>query len=586
VQNEKSRGHLTLESAAGMRDDAMKLLGDRQGRSGRSLDEGEGMTGRIDAGTLKAWLSDGAEIALIDVREHGQYGEGHPFFAVSLPYSRFELGLPALVPNPATRLVLCDGGDGVAARAARRAETLGCSNVNVLSGGVDGWRSAGYTLYAGVNVPSKTFGELIEHERRTPSITAEALQAMRAAGENLAIVDGRTFAEFQKMSIPGGVSCPNGELPLRIGGLVPDPKTKIVVNCAGRTRSIVGAQTLIDFGVPNPVYALENGTQGWFLAGLQLDHGADRRYGAPPAPDRLGELRARARALAEARGVRFVRAGEVEGWLADRSRTTYLFDVRTPEERAASAVPGIAHAPGGQLVQATDLWIGTRGARIVLVDEEEVRAPMTAQWLRQLGWETCVLVGGMAAASTLAGLRSAVPPPVIPEAEPQARLSGTSRNESSAAIAPDEVKARLRDGSLRLIDLRPSISYRKEHIAGAVWSIRPRIATAVGDLAVPVALIANQPGVAALAALDLAEAGVREVRLMAGGHEAARAAGLPMVATPDMPSAPECIDFLFFTHARHEGDVEAARQYLAWEIALVDQLDAQERGAFRVAGSD
>jgi hypothetical protein len=88
--------------------------------------------------------------------------------------------------------------------------------------------------------------------------------------------------------------------------------------------------------------------------------------------------------------------------------------------------------------------------------------------------------------------------------------------------------------------------------------------------------------VAALAALDLAEAGVREVRLLAGGHEAARAAGLPMAASPDTPGDADCIDFLFFTHGRHEGDAAAARRYLTWEIGLVDQLDAQERGAFRL----
>ena len=141
---------------------------------------------------------------------------------------------------------------------------------------------------------------------------------------------------------------------------------------------------------------------------------------------------------------------------------------------------------------------------------------------------------------------------------------------------------RLSDGSVRLIDLRASMSYRKEHIAGAVWSIRPRIAAAVGDPAVPVVLIADQPGVAALAALDLAETGVREVRLLAGRHEAARAAGLPMVATPGAPADAECIDFLFFTHGRHEGDAAAARRYLVWEIGLVGQLDAEERGAFRL----
>jgi rhodanese-related sulfurtransferase len=529
------------------------------------------MTGHLEATTLKAWLSDGGEIALIDVREHGQYGEGHPFFAVSIPYSRFELDLPVLVPSSATRLVLCDGADGVAERAAQRAKALGYRNVSVLSGGVEGWSGAGYALYAGVNVPSKAFGELVEHVQHTPRVTAAALKAMQDGGENLTILDGRTLAEFQKMSIPGGVSCPNGELALRIDSLVPDANTKIVVNCAGRTRSIIGAQTLIDLGVPNPVYALENGTQGWFLAGLQLDHGASRRYGeVPPKGASLGGLRDRAHLLAAARGVSFVSVAKVESWLADPSRTTYLFDVRTPEEFAASGVPGIAHAPGGQLVQATDQWIGTRGARAVLVDDEEVRAPMTAQWLRQLGHEACVLEGGIAAAARLAGRRDAALP----------RLSAVD------PIAPGEVAERLRHGRVRLIDLRPSMSYRKEHIAGAVWSIRPRIGAAVLDPAVPVVLIADEPGMAALAALDLAEAGVGEVRLLPGGHEAGRAAALPVVATSGMPGDADCIDFLFFTHGRHEGNAEAARRYLAWEVALVDQLDAQERRSFRVGGAE
>jgi rhodanese-related sulfurtransferase len=370
------------------------------------------------------------------------------------------------------------------------------------------------------------------------------------------------------MSIPGGISCPNGELALRVNALAPDPRTRIVVNCAGRTRSIVGAQTLIDLGIPNPVCALENGTQGWFLAGLQLDHGASRRCEDAPAAADLDALRRRVRALAERRGVGYVGADEVAGWLADRSRTTYLLDVRTPEEFADHPVPGVAHAPGGQLVQATDQWIGTRGARVVLIDAEEVRAPVTAQWLRQLGHAAHVLAGGTSAAAALAaGSRSSV---------------RDGLPESPAPIAASELGERLRDDSLRLVDLRPSMSYRQEHIDGAVWSIRPRIAAAIADPAQPIVLVADRPATAALAALDLAEAGVRQVRLLAGGHEAARAAGLPMAASPGTPADADSIDFLFFTAARHDGDAEAARQYLTWEMGLIAQLDAQERASFRI----
>ena len=525
------------------------------------------MPDRVDAKTLKGWLSDGKEIALLDVREYGRYGEAHLFFAVSLPYSRFELGLPSLVPNSATRLVLYDEGNGVAERAASRATALGYRNVHVLAGGIEGWETAGHTIYAGVNVPSKAFGELVELERHTPRITASELQVMRESGEDIAIVDGRTVAEFQKMNIPGGICCPNGELALRIKELVPDPRTKIVVNCAGRTRSIIGAQTLIDFGVPNPVMALENGTQGWFLAGLKLENGAQRRYGEPGKQD-MAALSERACALARSRGVKFVSAGQVGQWLADETRSLYLLDVRTQEEFAENGAPAFAHAPGGQLVQTTDHWIGTRGARIVLLDDELVRAPMTAQWLRQLGHDAYVLEGGVTAGRKIETPRA--PAGEIPPGPGQ--------------IAAGELGKKLSDGNLLVIDLRPSTSYRNEHIAGAVWSIRPRVATHA-KAASAIVLVAERPEIAALAALDLAEAGVRDVRVLAGGQEAARAAGLQMASSPSAPSDADCIDFLFFTAGRHKGDEAAARQYLAWEIGLVDQLDDSERNSFRIAGA-
>jgi rhodanese-related sulfurtransferase len=525
------------------------------------------MTHYIDASALKAWLSEKEEIALLDVREHGQYGEGHLFFAISLPYSRFELSLPALVPNLRVRLVLYDDGDGVADRAATRACELGYNKVYVLDGGANSWRCAGYTLYAGVNVMSKAFGELVEQVRLTPRLTPQAVQAMRDANENVVIVDGRPFAEYCKMNIPGGICCPNGELVLRIRDIVPDPTTKIIINCAGRTRSIIGAQTLTDFGVVNPVYALENGTQGWSLAGFDLEYRATRRYPDTIKAGDVIELRARARELAKARGVSFLTPSEAIAWLDRSSRTTYLLDVRTPEEFAANAVPGFLHAPGGQLIQATDHWVGVRGARLILLDEEEVRAPVVACWLRQLGHDACVLAGGVAA-----GAKFAWP-------QRESAFDGSTL----MTIAPKEIENAINAGSLQIIDLRASMSYRKGHIPQAVWSIRPRIVAAAGDpMNKSVVLVADELGIASLAALDLGTSGFKDTRLLAGGHEAWQAAGLPVTATPHTPADRDCIDFLFFTHGRHDGDTEASRQYLAWEMGLLDQLDEQERSWFRI----
>ena len=521
------------------------------------------MPAEIDAPTLKAWLSDGHEIALFDVREHGQYGTGHLFFAVPLPYSRFEIDLPRLAPNAAIRMVLCDGGDGVAGRAAAGAAALGYRNVFILAGGAKAWGEAGYTLYAGVNVPSKVFGELVEQHRHTPRVSAQDVVSMRAAKEDFVIVDGRPFAEYRKMNIPGGICCPNGELVLRIRDIAPDPNTRIVVNCAGRTRSIIGAQTLIDFGVPNPVYALANGTQGWFLAGLELEHGASRRYADAVGDADLAALRSRARGFAEACGAAFVAPAAAHAWLCDATRTTYLFDVRTAEEFEASGLPGFVHAPGGQLVQATDQWVGVKGARIVLFDRELVRSPVIAGWLRQLGHDACVL-DDAAAAVTLDWRRPA----------------GAFEPRALRPISVHEVAAGLRAGTVEVIDLRASMAYRRGHMAGALWTTRPGLA-AMPVRATTLAVLADEPALAALAAIDLAGAGADDVRMIAGGYQAWRDAGLPIEASPDRPADSDCIDFLFFTHGRHDGNAEAARQYLAWETGLLDQLDAQERGVFR-----
>ena len=271
---------------------------------------------------------------------------------------------------------------------------MGYDAVSILEGGTRAWKEAGYILFAGVNVPSKLFGELVEHVYHTPRVTVTELARMQSAGEDIVVVDGRPFAEYQKMNIPGGICCPNAELPYRINEIVRNPNTKVIVNCAGRTRSILGAQTLINFGIANPVYALENGTQGWVLADLELERGASRRY-----PDRVSEsalttLKEKARALMKRHDVRSVSGAEVQRWLEDPQRTTYVIDVRTPEEFAAGSLPGAMHAPGGQLVQATDQWVGVRNARIVLFDSEGVRAPVVASWLKQLGCDAYVLEEG------------------------------------------------------------------------------------------------------------------------------------------------------------------------------------------------
>lgn len=522
--------------------------------------------GRISARQLKAALHDGGEIALLDVREAGQFGESHLLFATPLPYSRLELDAASLVPRESVRIVVCDDGVlGVAEIAAGRLVAMGYTDVAVLDGGTRGWAAAGYALFAGVNVPSKLFGELVEHAYRTPRLTAQQLLRMKEAGEDFMLVDGRPLPEHRRLTIPGSICCPNAELPYRIASMVSNPRTKIVVNCAGRTRSIIGAQTLINFGLPNPVYALENGTQGWCLADLALEYGASRKY-----PDRIDEStlpaqQVAARRLMDRFAIRSVTAKEVTAWLAARDRTTYLCDVRTPEEFEAGSVPGAVHAPGGQLVQATDQWIGVRNARVVLIDGgENVRAPVVAHWLTQLGYEPYVLEGG--AHSGLAARRT----------------SKCAALPALPVISPADLKRRLEAGTCTVFDLGASMRFRGAHIPGSHWSIRPRLTSAARRAAGAIALVSEEANVARVAALDLMEAGLDDLCRLDGGLAAWSGAGYPTETTPDSPPDAECIDYLFFVHDRHAGNREAMKRYLAWETGLLAQLDEEDRSAFKV----
>jgi cystathionine beta-lyase len=513
------------------------------------------MSQTITPGQLQQWLFDGQEIALFDVREHGQYGEAHLFFGVNLPYSRLELEARRLAPNLQVRLVIYDqDGGGLAERAVRRLEALGYASAHSLAGGAEGWQAAGHQLFAGVHVPSKAFGEKVEEARHTPHVTARQLAQWQARGEPLVILDGRPFEEYRKMTIPGSVCCPNGELGYRVLDLVPDEQTPIVVNCAGRTRSIIGAQTLIDLGLKNPVYALENGTQGWDLEDLQLEHGSDRRYADEVSQSSLPTQRLAAARLAERAGAPTVAAQHVEQWARESGRSLFLCDVRTAEEFAAGTLSGAQHTPGGQLIQSTDLYIGVRQARVVLFDSDGVRAPIIAGWLRQLGHEAYVLAQGVNS-----GL--ALPPAkvVLPEALP--------------LISAQALADALKDEAVALIDLRPSMAYRKIHIAGARWSIRPLLAHALVAERRPVVLVADDPRLAALAALELPEA---SFSVLDGGLDAWRAAGFAVQEGTGTLADQHCIDFLFFTHDRHAGNKDAARQYLAWEIGLLAQMNEDE----------
>ncbi len=338
-------------------------------------------------------IADEHELAIVDARDHEAYSQGHLLWAASIRPVDVHHAAPILLPRRATRVVVTDNGGGEAEDLRDVLASNGWTEASVLAGGIDSWAEEGHELYSGVNVPSKLFGELVERHYRTPHVSALELHQWINQERPLTILDSRTEREFQRMSIPTGRSCPGGELVHRAFDLA-DQDATIVVNCAGRTRSILGAESLVRAGVPGRVIALENGTMGWELADLILDHGKTATAPAPTSTGR-GQASVAGTKVAERFNVEQISRSTMDSWGADQTRTLHLFDVRTPDEYQQGHLLDFRNAPGGQLVQATDEYAITRGARLVLADDDLTRATMTASWLLEMGWETYVLDEGV-----------------------------------------------------------------------------------------------------------------------------------------------------------------------------------------------
>jgi rhodanese-related sulfurtransferase len=510
------------------------------------------------------------EIALLDVRQESRFATGHPLFAASFPLGHLEAQAADRLPRRAVPIVVYGEGADDALAAARRLRELGYTDVSLLAGGLAGWTADGGELFEDVNAPSKAFGELVAETAGTPSLAADEVAALLrlrrpAAGADggptatpVVVVDARRFDEYATMSIPTATSVPGAELALRVRALAPDPATTVVVNCAGRTRSIIGTQSLINAGLPNRIVALRNGTIGWTLAGLELDHGQTRR--APEvAQETARQAEAAAWALADrARVRRIAGVGPLEPAEplepADGQRTVYRFDVRAREEYDRGHRPGFRSAPGGQLVQETDWYAPVRGALIVLDDDGGGRAAMTASWLAQMGWDVAIAEAGLAA-------------PTGPERPP-----APDAPLASPAAAADWLRA----GQAAVVDVDTSRRFLAGHVPGAAWALRadlPRPGL-LDRLGRPDRLIVTSSDgyLAAWAAADLS-AGPAPTRVLAlaGGTDGWARSGRALESGQgEMLSPP-----LDVYRRPYEGtgiDPAVMQAYLDWEYGLVGQL--------------
>ncbi len=518
---------------------------------------------RISPSALQAALADGQELALLDVRENGLFSQNHLLYASNAPLWRLELLLDRLIPRKKTRIVIVDADESLAHQAASKLVHLGWVNISVLAGGTRGWSEAGYETFSGTNVPSKTLGELIEVQKHTPWIDVQELNTRINNKENIVVVDSRSAEEFTHFSLPFAHSTPGAEILLRIGDIAPNPDTLVVVNCAGRTRSIVGAQTLIDAGIANRVVSLKNGTMEWLIAGYALAYGRPAVL-TEPTPAHLKKAQTLAAALIQQTGVKYISKAILQTYENEsQDRTLYKFDIRTQEEYFNGHLEGWRWAPGGQLVQATDEFLATRRARIILADWDGVRALTTAAWLAQLGGYEVFL---FKPEQDIALVTGAEPIKVQP---PRVNVQG---------VRPQQAKLLIQEPTSLVFDVDSRRQFEKGHIPGAHFAAPDRLLELIPvtspDTLQRILITSSDGLLARSVASELAWQTKYEIQYVLGGTRQWIKDGLPtetgadnvLTGEDDQSISPYALSDI---EARNTG----FRAYLDWELGLVEQLE-------------
>lgn len=533
------------------------------------------MAQSITPAELKQMLDTQATCAFIDVREAGEYNSAHIPGASLVPRRELEFRMQRLVPYTGTTVIVCDDDGRRAPLAAATLERMGYGDVRLLTGGANRWTSEGYRTEWGVNVPSKDFGEKMEVVHHVPTMHPEELHARQQRGEHMIILDSRTPEEHRRTTIPGSRSAPGGELALRVADLVPDKDTEVVVHCAGRTRSIIGARLLQRMGY-RKVYDLRNGTMGWGMAELELEHGSQRLDLPPPSPQALAAGEAFAAQVAAEDGVRLLSIPALQE-LMDRasSDNVYLIDVRTIQEYGAGHIPGFQWSPGGQAVQRTDDLVGVRNGHVVFACDGRVRATVTASWFRQMGFPNVYAVDGGTHAWVAAGLHleqsrtqqaSAGYDEGLQEDLPFGYEHAKTRSEQ---LTPAALQARLASGQApTVICVDTSREFSNGHVPGAQWVPRGwleiRMAAAVPAKTTPVVVTCANGRQSVLAAATLQDLGYQQVAVLSDGVQAWRRAGLPLEqGLSGVMSPPN--DVLSMGTDRNWAD---AMHYLRWEEDL------------------
>ena len=420
---------------------------------------------------LKTELETGTELALVDVREKADYVTGHLWRAVNIPYSSLELSVKRFIPRYNTRIILCHSNNVLSQRAALSLSHLGYSNITRFKENTDNVDASEYPMIRGDYAIAHAFGYHITSHHQTPVITANQLSRKLNAGEDILVVDTRSPKDYKKASLPNSINVPVERVIQKIPELVTNETTQIIVHCAGITRAALGAQTLINSCIPNPIKFLRDGTKGWFINGGELVRGR-KFYNPEPSHASMSIAIKTAKELAQKFSLHYCSPENLQNWMEKNSNhTCYCIDVRSQEEYEHNHFPGAINIPGGELAGMTSDHLATCNANLCLIDDgSSARAEITASWMKQLGWNDVVILKQWC---DLAGLESGA----------EIRTISKSNISESQLINASRLKQLLDNCDAAVIDVSHSSDYRLGHITGAYWTLRSALPESISGLA-------------------------------------------------------------------------------------------------------
>jgi rhodanese-related sulfurtransferase len=202
----------------------------------------------------------------------------------------------------------------------------------------------------------------------------------------------------------------------------------------------------------------------------------------------------------------------------------FVIDVRSREEYLAGHLDGSTNVPGGQLIQSLFEHVAVIGAKIALVDDDLVRATITASWLIQMGWSDVVVVSITPAVIERDRLALAEGPSPVACHPPE------WPNQADAYMAKELISL----GNVSVLDFGKSSSYKAGHLPGAMWANRAEARQRLKGVEFNkfVLVTSDDDSISNLAARDLSNwLTESSIFVLAGGNKGWQASGLSLISS-------------------------------------------------------